>query len=418
MKKKSERYDIASVVSTEKNIMQELDCEDEIEIRRQLSRFKILYKIRTGRKPDEKLVEKEKEKIIKKYTSADQDILHQSEKEDGQLDCLLKLLQHEKKHLSIEEMSQCLIDSGYNVGSSVKTIYRRILPLLIDRGALKDNNKKYYIPEYRRSPDVAKRIAEDMTDRMETVSIISNFLETIKDTPVYEKAKKYIDSEFRIQRHRISRNEKNNSKYKEDAFVSRVIFMGAPAVNIESNFWKTIHSAMTENMYIQIQYVAEERSKPEKYTIKPYQLIFDNGFWDLWGECTTFDHRGTKLFNLSRITEVQVIDKNKKFELPENYDFRNTLAGCFGCYNDNVIENYSIKIKKDSYAYFYIKDRIWGEFQEIKKVKGGFILEFEASQYKPILRWVLSRGPDVEPLEPEKLVEDWKEKIREMYNKL
>lgn len=118
-------------------------------------------------------------------------------------------------------------------------------------------------------------------------------------------------------------------------------------------------------------------------------LIFDNGFWELWGDCITFEHRERKLFNLSRISDVKILENNEKFELPENYDFRSTLAGCFGCYNDNVAEDYSIKFKKGSYAYKYMKDRIWGEYQEIREVEDGYILEFEATQYKPILRWVL-----------------------------
>lgn len=54
-----------------------------------------------------------------------------------------------------------------------------------------------------------------------------------------------------------------------------------------------------------------------------------------------------------------------------------------------IAEDYSIKFKKGSYAYKYMKDRIWGEYQEIREVEDGYILEFEATQYKPILRWVL-----------------------------
>lgn len=190
--------------------------------------------------------------------------------------------------------------------------------------------------------------------------------------------------------------------------------MGAPVAKVQDGIWETLNSAMQENLHVQIQYVAEGSRKTEKYTVQPYQLIYDNGFWELWGNCTSAGHRGTRLFNLCRIESVEVLERNERFMLPEIYDFRATLAGHFGCYNDEVVENYRIKIKKDSYAYLYIKDRIWGDFQEIKKTKGGYFLEFEATQYKPILRWVLSWGPEVEPLEPKKLVDDWKEKIRQM----
>lgn len=392
--------------------MQELDKDDERLVRMRLFRFRHIYKNRTGKEPNEKQIQKERNRIIKEYFSDNKEGLRQVDKEDGQMRCLLDLLRDEEKHLSLEEMSQSLIASGYTVGSSVKTIYRRILPELKDRGIEKDADGKYYIPEYRQNPEQEERMAKRMEDRMETVSIISNFLDTLKDTPIYEKAKEYIDREYRFSHHRMSRDRETD--YEEDTYVSRVIFMGAPAASIQSDVWEIIHSAMMEFNLIQIKYIAEDRKEPEQYTVKPYQLIFDNGFWELWGDCTNFEHRGKRLFNLSRILDIQILVSDEKFDLPDNYDFRSTLAGCFGCYNDNIAEDYSIKFKKDSYAYKYMKDRIWGEFQEIREVEDGYILEFEATQYKPILRWVLGWGSEVEPLEPQKLVDDWKEEIRKM----
>ncbi len=392
--------------------LQELDREDERQIRVKIQMFRQGYKLRTGREPDEKQIQKEKARIIKEYVFEDKEGLRQVDKEEGQLKCLLDLLRYERKHLSLEDMSQTLINAGFTVGSSVKTIYRRILPELQKRGAIKDDEKKYYIPEYRRDQELEIRMTQKMEDQMETASIISNFLDTLKDTPVYEKAKEYIDKEFRISRLRMRRTGK--SDYDESTLVSRVIFMGAPAASIQNEVWETIHYAMTECKTVKIEYIAEDRKEAETYSVQPFQLIFDNGFWELWGECTTFEHRGNRLFNLSRIMDVQVLENADSFELPENYDFRSTLAGCFGCYNDNVAEDYSIKFKKDSYAYTHIKDRIWGEFQEITEVDDGYILEFEATQYKPILRWVLSWGAAVEPLEPQKLVDDWKAEIREL----
>ncbi len=92
---------------------------------------------------------------------------------------------------------------------------------------------------------------------------------------------------------------------------------------------------------IKIYYIAEDKTEPAYYTVKPYQLIFDNGFWELWGE-----------------------------------------------------------------------------FQEIREVEDGYFLDFEATQYKPILRWVLGWGSDVEPLEPQKLVDEWKAEILKCAEKI
>lgn len=400
---------------TDKFDMQELDKEDEETIRKHLFMFRFLYRRQNGKNPDKDQLQKERERIINEVilgNTSKKEGLRQAEKEEGQLDCLLDLLRHDRQHLSLEEMSQALIEEGFSKGSSVKTIYRRMLPDLKRRGAIKDDDGKYYIPEYRRSPEQEERFSRHMEERMETVLIISNFIDTLKDTPVYEKAKEYIDRQNRFTHHRMRRG--GEIDYEEDTYVSRVIFMGAPAANIKDDVWEIIHTAMMDFNLLRVNYIAEDKTESAWYTVKPYQLIFDNGFWELWGDCTTAGHRGNRLFNLSRILDIQILETGEKFELPDNYDFRSTLAGCFGCYNDNIAEDYSIKFKKDSYAYKYMKDRIWGEFQEIREVEDGYILEFEATQYKPILRWILGWGSEVEPLEPQKLVDDWKEEIWKM----
>ena len=79
---------------------------------------------------------------------------------------------------------------------------------------------------------------------------------------------------------------------------------------------------------------------------------------------------------------------------------------------------YKIKFYKDNYAWLYSKDRIWGGNQSIEETEKSYIMSFEASQFKPILRWVLGWGDEVVPLEPPELVEEWKEKIKKMSEKL
>ena len=53
------------------------------------------------------------------------------------------------------------------------------------------------------------------------------------------------------------------------------------------------------------------------------------------------------------------------------------------------------------------------EFNNIN-LHDGYILSFEASQFKPILRWILGWGKDAEPLEPAGLVKSWKDAVHEM----
>ena len=152
--------------------------------------------------------------------------------------------------------------------------------------------------------------------------------------------------------------------------------------------------------------------------MQPYQLIFDNGIWELWAYCLRQKHEGMKLFNLSRISSVEILELAGKFVLPKNYTFKNFVVGNFGCFNDENPQIYKIKFPKDSYAWRYSKDRIWGAKQTIDECDDGYILSFEASQFKPILRWILGWGKDAEPLEPAKLVKSWKDAVHEMAKKI
>ena len=56
-------------------------------------------------------------------------------------------------------------------------------------------------------------------------------------------------------------------------------------------------------------------------------------------------------------------------------------------------------------------------YQTVEETKEGFILDFEAKQFKSILRWILGWGDEVTPLEPQELVGEWKQKIAKMMDK-
>lgn len=363
-----------------------------------------------------KLTAKQKKDFIEKFIIDNAEVMppkmRQVEKEEAQLKCILDYMGGDGRNnstnvLTLEEMSELLKRSGFETGTSVKTIYRRMRPELFKKGVEQKGNKYYYI---RKSTAMNQEaVNEHYSKKLEELTIISNFLETIKDSPVYEKAKQFVENQIPIID--INKNESDNSLLDS---ASRVIFLGAPAAKIQFGIWDSIYKAFGKKCYIIIDYQAEGRFENEKYVVKPYQLIFDNGIWELWGDCKRIDHKGLKLFNLSRISNVELIENAERFVYSSEFDFRKTLKGNFGCYTDNELKLYRIRFLKGSYAYLYSKDRIWGENQSFEETGDGYVLTFEASQYKPILRWVLGWGSEVVPLEPEQLVAEWKENIKKL----
>jgi hypothetical protein len=59
-------------------------------------------------------------------------------------------------------------------------------------------------------------------------------------------------------------------------------------------------------------------------------------------------------------------------------------------------------------------DRQWAADQHIETKDGRCILSFSSAQLNKVLEWVLSQGCAAKPLEPEELVDAWKNNVREM----
>ena len=339
----------------------------------------------------------------------------QSQKESEQIDCIIRALKYDKQHLSIKDMSELLIRNGLKKGASYQNLYKWLPDELNEYCVEKDSEGKYfynntYAEQSKISQEIDKKELSE-AQKKEQISIISSFLDSIKDSPVYEKAKEFLTKEE--ENLQSFRNTNTNS-----ANYSRILFMGAPEANIKTETWEKIYKAMGTNAVLQIEYTSERNNKSEIYKVQPYQLIFDNGIWDLWAYCLRQKHEGMRLFNLSRISSVAILELAGKFVLPKNYTFKNFVVGNFGCFNDENPQIYKIKFPKDSYAWLYSKDRIWGAKQTIEECDDGYILSFEASQFKPILRWILGWGKDAEPLEPAKLVKSWKDAVHEMAEKI
>ena len=368
-----------------------------------------------GLKPSAEKMRKFIKEFLKENAKIEKPHKRQSQIEAEKISCILTALKEEHQHLSIKEMSELLIRNGLKKGASYQNLYKWLPDELNEYCVEKDSKGKYfYNNTYAEQSKISQEIDKSElseAQKKEQISIISSFLDSIKDSPVYEKAKEFLTKEeAKLQ---SFRNTNTNS-----ANYSRILFMGAPEADIKNEIWDKIYKAMGTNAVLQIEYTSEGKTKSETYKVQPYQLIFDNGIWELWAYCLRQKHEGMRLFNLSRISSVGILELAGKFVLPKNYTFKNFVVGNFGCFNDENPQIYKIKFHKDSYAWLYSKNRIWGAKQTIEECDDGYILSFEASQFKPILRWILGWGKDAEPLEPADLVKCWKDAVHEMAEKI
>ena len=391
---------VKNISSDEREILIE-DFEDQLES------FEDDYFENNNKKPPKKEILAFIKDFLKKNVKAKEEKKRQSQKESEQYDCIYDALKHEKLHLSIKDMSELLARYDLKKGSSVQNLYRWLPKKLAENSYIeKDSDGKYYYDSSSAIISENSRML-DKAERIKTITMISNLLETIKESPIYEKAIK-LCNEITKEAPLTKQNASN-----------RVIFLGAPASKVCDSIWKDIYDAMENNYFISIKYTAPGYTDCVSRGVKPYQLIFDDGIWDLWGyDCIK---KQNLLYNLSRISSVEIRKDAARFSLPGDYDFHKVTPGTFGCFRDSDkdgMTHYKIKLAKGSYAESFARERIWGLNHEIQETKEGTVISFDDNQFLPILRWVLGWGDEAEPLEPAELVQAWKEKVSGMSKKV
>ena len=288
-------------------------------------------------------------------------------------------------------------------GTSEATVHRDLDALRYDFGAeeyLKyDRFKGGY---YYTSPTF--RIPAQLTTEKQIVSaqLMANLLETIRGTPVYKQAVEIFTT--------LSSNIEQDSRLNAKKLSNRILFLGMEPVEIEDKTWSILEDALSTNHYISFDY--EKKGNVYDVTMKPYQLIYFNGMWTLYGYRTNPGQDGIRFFNLPVIKNARI--REETFELPEDFAYENHAIGNFGRFIGTETFEFKLQIKAD-WIVDYAKMYNWVPDQKFESQSdGSTIMTFTSNQYYPVLDWVLEKGRFVKPLEPKKLVDDWKENAMEM----
>jgi predicted DNA-binding transcriptional regulator YafY len=167
---------------------------------------------------------------------------------------------------------------------------------------------------------------------------------------------------------------------------------------------------MRENRLITFDYKGswDERFKPRR--VRPYQLLFDNGMWFLYGYAE--ERRAIRMFSLVRMKNTILTEDT--FTLPPDYDYCSRSDGSsFGVFAGEKKYRFSIAFYDESVQ--WVKERQWAADQKIEESDDDTaIITFASTQYYKVLEWMLSRGCTARPLEPAVLVKDWKNHISKM----
>ena len=231
------------------------------------------------------------------------------------------------------------------------------------------------------------------------LGMAKNILSMYRDTPIYEAANNLFNCII------APLSAEGNIEW----FENRIVVPYVPSAPVSPDIWDSITAALRENRVLNFDYLGANDEDYKARRVRPYQLLFDNGLWYLYGFAE--ERKGIRIFSLSRIKNA-VLTKDR-FPLPANYDYRtNSSSSFFGVFMGE--KKYSFKIAFYDYSVVWVKDRKWAEDQKIVETGDGVIITFTSTQTEKVLEWVLSRGCTARPLEPELLVNGWRYNIDEM----
>jgi len=257
------------------------------------------------------------------------------------------------------------------------------------------NRKGYYYTEKTFRLPAVYSSAEDML----ALGMAKNLLSLYKNTPIYDAAKQLMDTVT------APLEEDENSHWYED----RIIVPPIPSTQFSPEIWNNVCEGLKKNRILDIEYQSTWNGGCFPRQIHPYQLLFDDGSWYLYA--FTEECKGMRIYGLSRMKNVRLTEKT--FSFPASADYRVRFDGSyFGAYSGE--KKYRFRIAFFGDGAMRVKERRWAADQRIKETPDGVILSFTSAQYGKVRELVLSNGRDALPLEPEKLVRDWQENLRDM----
>jgi predicted DNA-binding transcriptional regulator YafY len=295
---------------------------------------------------------------------------------------------------------------GYGAGTA--TIYRDIefmrdrLNAPIEYSA--EHRGWYYGKKAYRLP-ASFASADDML----ALGMAKSLLTLYKNTPLYDSAQRLLDEIT------VPLSYDPTAPFSSDKAIAwyekRIIVPPVASAPVKDEIWEAIIDAMKQNKIINLEYKGDNDEDYIPRLIRPYQLLFDNRGWYLYGYAE--DRSNIRLFTLSRMKSVSLT--NKRFNLPKDFEYCTINDGSyFGIYIGKK-NHYRIELTPSFYD--YIKERQWAADQkvEMSKDKTKVIMEFSSTQGQRVLEWVLSLGMFAQPIKPSELVKEWKKHVKAMY---
>ena len=178
---------------------------------------------------------------------------------------------------------------------------------------------------------------------------------------------------------------------------------------VNQEVFDAVLQGLTKNRKLGITYRSVFTREDSQRVIDPLHLILYMGNWHIIAFCET--KKGIRDFALSRIKKVEIladaIDEDlKSLEIKEKID------GAYGIFFEGTKKKVVLKFNEK--VSDYVREQVWFPGQTLEEAKGDLILTFYVTDFREVVREVLSFGADVEVMEPEALRGIITENIRKL----
>ena len=132
--------------------------------------------------------------------------------------------------------------------------------------------------------------------------------------------------------------------------------------------------------------------------LDPYRVWYRSGALYAIGH----DHlsRELRTFAIDRILGIEATDR--RFEVPESFDFDAMLGAAFGVVTDP--DTQKVRVRFEPAWASFVAERTWHPSQRAEpRSDGGLELFMEVAGLAEVKSWVLSFGASARVLEPERL---------------
>ncbi|MEN8152404.1 MAG: WYL domain-containing protein [Acidobacteriota bacterium] len=178
---------------------------------------------------------------------------------------------------------------------------------------------------------------------------------------------------------------------------------------VSPGIFESVILALNNKKKLKIIYDSPYSEKKTERVISPVHLLLYMGNWHLIAFCEhKKDYRD---FVLSRISGAIILKDPIPARLLKT-GFKKKIEGKYGIFFEGEQKDVVLRFSPNSSK--IVKDQIWFPGQKIEEEKGCVVLTLQVSDFREIIKDILSFGSEVEVISPPELRDLVKEKIKNL----